>query len=60
MCISILYIYIYACVYNFKDIVINKEKGICLPNNKSQSGHRCERTNVAAKCEMFMNWSKTS
>ena len=43
-----------------KDIGKNKEKEICLPNKESISSHRCERTNMVAKCEMFMNCSKTS
>ena len=33
-------------------------KEICLPNKESINGHRCERTNKAAKCEFFMNCSK--
>ena len=43
-----------------KDIGINKEKEIILPNNQYISGHRCERTTMVAKCEMFMNCSKDS
>ena len=29
-----------------------------MPVKESISGHRCERTNMAEKCEMFMNCSK--
>ena len=36
-----------------------KDKEIYLPNKESVNGHRCEGTNVATKCEMFMNHSKT-
>ena len=34
------------------------KKEICLLNKESKNGQRCERTNMAAKCEMFMNCSK--
>ena len=37
-----------------KDISINKESEICLSKKESISGHRCERTNMATKCEMFV------
>ena len=40
-----------------KDIGINKEKEMFLPNKESISGHRCERKNVEVKCEMFVNCS---
>ena len=49
---------IYTHVYNEKDIGINKEIEICLPNKESLSGNGFERTNIAAKCYMFMNYSK--
>ena len=57
---SFLYIFcIYTIVYTTsKDIGINKEKEICLPYRESISGHRCERTAMAAKCEMLMNCIK--
>ena len=29
-----------------------------LPNKNSISGQRCERANMAANCEMFMNWNE--
>ena len=41
-----------------KDIGINEAKEICLPNNEFISCHGCERTNMAAKCDMLMNCSK--
>ena len=41
----------------WKDIGRNKEKEICLPNKESIRGHRCERTIMVAKCEIFMNCS---
>ena len=41
MGISILYVY--TCVYNSKDISINKEKEICILNKESIGGQRCER-----------------
>ena len=37
------------CVRISKDIGIDKEKEICVPNKEPISGHRCERTNKAAK-----------
>ena len=43
-----------------KDIGTNKEEEICLPNKESINGHKCERIGMDAKCEMFMNCSKTS
>ena len=49
--------YTHMCTIS-KDISINKEKEICPPSKESMCGHRCRRTNVAAKCEMFMNCSK--
>ena len=48
-------LYMYKCVYNLKDIGINKENKIFPPSSGSISGYRCERTNMARKCEMFMN-----
>ena len=42
-----------------KYISIIKEKEICVENKESISGHRCERTGMSAKCEIFMNCSKT-
>ena len=41
-----------------EDVGINKEKEICLPNKESISCHRCERTTMDAKCEMYMNCRK--
>ena len=41
-----------------KAIVVNKEKEICLQNKECISGHICERTNMDAKCEMFMHCNK--
>ena len=40
-------------VYNFKDIVINKEKEICVPNKESINGRRCERTNTVYNVKYF-------
>ena len=50
-------LYIYLCVH--KDIGIKKEKETCLPNKESVSVDRCERTDMVAKCEIFMNCNKT-
>ena len=50
MHISILYICMCTIL---KNIGINKEKEMCLPNKESISGHKYERTNMATKCEMF-------
>ena len=41
-----------------KDIVVNMEKETCLPNKECMSGHRCERSNTTAKCEMSMDCTK--
>ena len=41
-----------------KDICINKENKICVPNRESISGHRCKRTYMTTECEMFVNCSK--
>ena len=41
-----------------KDIGINKEKEIYLPNKEFVIGHRCDRTYMATKCEIFMTCSK--
>ena len=32
-----------------------KKKQICLLNNKGLSNHRCERINMAAKGQIFLN-----
>ena len=40
-----------------KHIGNNKEKEICLPNKEALIGHRCEGTNMVAKCEIGMNCS---
>ena len=40
--------------------VINKENEMCLENKESIIGHRCGRTYMAVKCEIFMNCSKTA
>ena len=36
-----------------KDVGINTEKEICVPNKESINGHRCERTDRASKNEMY-------
>ena len=41
-----------------KDFGINEEEETCLSKKESVSVHRCERTNMDAKCKMFMNCSK--
>ena len=41
-----------------KDIGINKEIEVCAPSKESLSGHRCERRNMPAKCEIFMDCSE--
>ena len=68
--VSQLYIYIYMCVWCVcvcvfpcvctvsEDIGINNEKGICAWSMESKIGHRCEKPNMASKCEMLMNCSK--
>ena len=58
MDISIFYIQTY--VYNFKRYWHNREKEICPPSKDSISGNRCERSNMAAKCGMFMTWGIAS
>ena len=59
MGISILYRYIHMHMCTFsKDIGINMEKEICVLNKEFISGQKHEKTNVAAKCEIFMNCSK--
>ena len=45
------------CTFSI-DIGMNKEKEICLPKKESVSVYRCERTSIASKCEMFMNFSQ--
>ena len=50
---------IYTHVFTIsKDIGINEEKEICPLTKESISAHKCERTNMAAKHEMYMNGSK--
>ena len=49
--------YTHVCTI-LKDIGIKKEKEICVQNKESTSCHRCERTNMTAKCEMFMNFDE--
>ena len=44
-------------MYNFIKYCY-KEGKICLPNKESLSNHRCERTNIVAKCEILMNCSE--
>ena len=51
-------LYRYTYVTILKVAGISKENEICLPNKESVSGHRCERTNMAAKCKS-MNSIKT-
>ena len=53
------FVYVDVCKIS-KDININNEKEICLPYKESISGYRCEKTNMTAKYEMFMNSSKKS
>ena len=49
-------IFIDIHVYTISNVIgLNKENEISLPNKESIGGHRCERTTLAAKCEMFMN-----
>ena len=48
---------IYTYVYSVKRYW-HKEKEICLPKREFISGHICEGTNMAAKYEMFLNYSK--
>ena len=43
-----------------KDFGINKEKEIFLPNKECIRGHICERTNMAATYEIFMDYSKNN
>ena len=50
--------YVHNCVYNFKRYWQIKENEMCLPHLEAISGHKCQRTNIAAKCEIFMNYSK--
>ena len=50
--------YIYMCVQFQKLLAQIRKKEICLPNKQSISGHKCERINMATKCEMFMKCSK--
>ena len=40
-------------------IGIKKEKEICLQNKEYISFHRYERINMAVKCRISMNYSKT-
>ena len=42
-----------------KDVGIKDRNAICSPSKESIIGHRYERTNMVAKCEMFMNCNKT-
>ena len=51
-------LYRYTCDTISKDTGINKEKETCQPSKESIMGHRCERTNMGAKCEIFINCSK--
>ena len=37
-----------------KVIGINEKKEICLPNKKHMNGHRCERTDMAAKYKIYV------
>ena len=39
-----------------KNIGVKKE--ISLPDKESKSGYKCERANMAARCELFVNCSK--
>ena len=40
-----------------KVIGINKGKEMYISDKEYISGHRCERTNISAKCKIFMNCS---
>ena len=42
-----------------KDIGLNKKIQIYLPNKESMSGSRCEKMNMATKCEMSMNFNES-
>ena len=53
----ILYINTHVCIIS-KLIGIEKNKGRFLSMKGYISGHRCERTNMAAKHKVFMNCSK--
>ena len=54
--IGILYWYIF--VHTFKSFWHNEIKEeICLWNKEYISNHRCESTNIIAKCEVFVNVS---
>ena len=52
----VFYVYIHECT-NSKDIGSNMEKEMSAKQGIISS-HRCERTNMAAKCDNFVNWSK--
>ena len=43
-----------------KVIGINKGKEMCLPNKEYISCYWCKRTNMAAKCKIFINCSRNS
>ena len=47
----VFYIYTQICTIS-KDIGINKEKELCLPNKEAISSYGCERTNMASKYEL--------
>ena len=49
--------YRHVCIIS-KDICINKEKEICLPNKECIIDHSCKRTNMVAKCKIVINCSK--
>ena len=46
-------------MYNLNDIYISKDKEIHVPNKESIISHIYDRTHVAAKCELYINCSKT-
>ena len=56
--ILVLCIDTHVCMVT-KFIVISKETKICLPNKEYLSIQRCKRINMAAKCKIYMNCSKT-
>ena len=44
---------LYICDCHLK-CHMDLQKQICLPNKEYLSGHRLERTNIAAKCKIFV------
>ena len=51
----------YPCEHTYTHTdTLNVILTVCLSNNECINDHRFERTNVAARCKIFMNCSKTS